>query len=92
MKTTEHASASAGIPNPIQTETSVSHDAPASDDVPGAKRVCIRESPESAISEENPLTPQEFREQVDLVAEKHGPNFLKLNPENRQWLLKIHRN
>lgn len=91
LKTTEHALPSAGIPNPIQTETSVSHEAPTSD-VPGAKRVCLRESPESATSEGIPLTPQEFREQVDLIAEKHGPNFRKLDPENRQWLLKIHRN
>ena len=92
VKTLEGALPSADIPNPIQTETSVSHDAPEVSEAPGAKRVCVRDQLESSVTKANPLSPQEFREHVDLVADKHGPNFLKLSTEHRQWLLKIHRN
>lgn len=34
----------------------------------------------------------EFREHVDLIAQKHGPKFLALDQETQKWLLKIHRN
>ena len=92
VKTQENALPSADIPNPSQTETSVSHDAPEMSETPGAKRMCVRNSPESEAPGTSSQSPQEFREQVDLVSDKHGPNFLKLSPENRQWLLKVHRN
>ena len=44
-----------------------------------------------------PLNPDEAqsppeRMTVDLVSQKHGPEFLKLSVEERNWLLKIHRN
>ena len=35
---------------------------------------------------------REIREQVDLIAQKHGPKFLALDQATQKWLLKIHRN
>ena len=46
-------------------------------------------------AESNPKdqdTDRQLREVVDLVSEKHGPKMLALTPEERSWILKIHKN
>ena len=38
------------------------------------------------------ISERQLREVVDMVSEKHGPKMLALNPEERSWILKIHKN
>ena len=76
---------------------------PVPTDIPPSTDVTIRSR--TADDEEGPTAkrhcadhvsggpkPQEHRQTVDLVSQKHGPLCLKLSTEEQAWLLKLHRN
>ena len=58
---------------------------------PEAKRLRVNPS-EKSVPNSDQGGPEKERLMIDLVSQKHGPEFLKLLPEERSWLLKIHRN
>ena len=62
-------------------------DHPADSPAPGAIQPMIGENPGAAEKEEA----SDFRRMVDLVSDKHGPKFLSLQPEERNWLMKVHK-
>ena len=35
---------------------------------------------------------QGIRAEIDLVSDKHWPKMLALTPEERQWIVKVHKN
>ena len=37
-------------------------------------------------------TSEDTREEIDLSSTKHGPKMLSLKPDQRAWLIKIHKN
>ena len=63
-------------------------------DYPTPKRSCHREEKPSVsqFPSEGSSPAETSREAVDFESKQHGPLFLKLNREERNWLLKIHRN
>ena len=60
---------------------------------PGAKRARQNESEilNKSSSAESSKTDVD-RHMIDMISQKHGPLFHKLNPEEKSWLLKVHRN
>ena len=62
---------------------------------PEAKRLRVNPPEESVRPEAQSSDqgePEKQRLLVDLVSQKRGPEFLNLSSEERNWLLKIHRN
>ena len=62
---------------------------------PEAKRLRVnpqeeQDRPETSHTDQG--APEKERLLVDLVSQKHGPEFLNLSKEERSWLLKIHQN
>ena len=71
------------------TDAPIQHERPEMVD-PVAKRHC----PPAETSPTEPQIPTdgETRQVIDLNSNKHGPLFQKLNREDQNWLLKLHRN
>ena len=61
-------------------------------DSPLAKRICVRETQEPESPEDKTEVPLSQQPVIDLQDSQHGPLFLQLNKEERNWLLKMHRN
>ena len=61
-------------------------------ELPTAKRICVRESDEPEIPSDKSSDPPTMQEVIDMQDTQHGPLFLGLDKEERQWLLKMHRN
>ena len=79
--------------NSTSADAAIPREAPQFD-YPTPKRSCHREEkPSVSQSPSEESSPAETsREAIDFESKQHGPLFLQLNKEERNWLLKIHRN
>ena len=77
--------------NDASTDAAIHHDRP-DFDVPAAKRSCVREMDGPSIPGQQHDDARSMPKFIDMKDTQHGPLFLGLDQEERNWVLKMHRN
>ena len=73
------------------TDAAIPRDRPFTEN-PVAKRVCVRDTDKTGSPRQETTVLPEMQPVIDLQDTQHGPQFLNLDKEERNWVLKMHRN